>query len=228
MRGRIWKKLFCILTITILTTSLSGSKYVEKVRNNDMEDNFYNLFQDGWNKTYGGTEYDLLYCVKETTDGGYVAVGITTQSGVEYAWVIKIDENGNIEWESKEMPSSVESFSYYIQQTSDGGYIVSGYTKTSIYDYEGFLWKIDENGKTEWIKRYKDFYSLYKVQQCNDGYIIVGTIIIDLAANDCDAVLVKTDWNGNIEWKKIYRYGSGWDGARALTITQDEGYIMGG
>src|SRR3990172_7158095 len=53
-----------------------------------------------WAKTYGGSMYDEGYDVKQTLDGGYISVGLTTSFGTVFAdiYIIKTDNNGNLQW----------------------------------------------------------------------------------------------------------------------------------
>jgi len=182
--------------------------------------------QGEWNKTYGGDEYDLLYYVEETNDNGYIAAGVTTQHNFQYVWLLKLDENGNVEWERKEMGNDVYIQPTYVEETNDG-YIVCGVFNSpdaKFGKWKGFLWKLDNNGNTQWIKAY--YERLWVV--LNDdagGYVVVGYDA--LSNDDYDAVLMKMDENGDIQWKKLYRYGVGYDEACSLAKTED-GYIMGG
>jgi len=186
-----------------------------------------NVLQNEWDKTYGGDEYDFLYCVQQTADGGYIASGVTTQSEIQYAWVIKLDGNGDVEWEKKEMGNDVYIQPSYIQQTSDGGYIVCGVFNSpdaKFGYYKSFLWKLDDEGNTQWIKTF--YERLWVVFETSDGYI--GGGYDALSNNDYDAMLMKLDSMGNMEWKKLYRYGAGYDYGYSLGKTNDNGYLIGG
>ena len=82
-----------------------------------------------WNKTFGGVSYDSANDVKQTIDGGYIVAGQTSSFGIgdNDAWLIKTDENGNHVWNNMFWRGSGDSISS-IQQTSDWGYILAGYT----------------------------------------------------------------------------------------------------
>lgn len=121
-----------------------------------------------WNKTYGGSSLDEGWCVKQTSDGGYI---ITSTASF---CLIKTDENGNVLWRK------TGSIGYYVQQTTDGGYIVA--TRTESYgagSADFWLIKTDENGNHEWNKTYRGpvYDKGYYVEQTSDGgYIITGVI----------------------------------------------------
>jgi len=97
-------------------------------------------------KTYGGTYEDIAYSVHQTSDGGYIVAGLTTSFGAgDYdIFLIKTDANGNVQW-AKTYGGIDENGAFSVQQTSDGGYIVAGYTGS--FGVGGaFLVKTDVNG----------------------------------------------------------------------------------
>lgn len=185
-----------------------------------------NVLQGEWNRFYGGNEYDMFYCVRETNDGGYIATGVTTQYGIQYAWLLKIDENGNIEWERKELGNDVYIQPTYVEETNDG-YIVCGVFNAPDAKFgvwKSFLWKVDNDGHTQWIKTF--YERLWVIMDIGNGYIGAGYDA--LSDSDYDAMLMKIDSEGNIEWKKLYRYGAGYDCGYSLSKTNDNGYLIGG
>jgi uncharacterized delta-60 repeat protein len=82
-----------------------------------------------WSKSYGGIGGDDVYSIQQTIDGGYVVAGATESFGAGGydGWVLKLNSSGAVEWE-KTYGGTSNDFANSIQQTTDGGYIVSGVT----------------------------------------------------------------------------------------------------
>src|ERR1700758_293802 len=82
-----------------------------------------------WTKTYGGIGDEESYAMQQTTDGGYIFVGIDSSSGLgNYnVYAVKTDANGDTLW-TKSYGGNDYDFGQAVQQTTDGGYIIAGYT----------------------------------------------------------------------------------------------------
>src|SRR5690349_17064473 len=91
-----------------------------------------------WQKCLGGTSGDEAYSVQQTADGGYIVAGNTTSNdfdvsgnhGLEDFWVVKLDAGGNIQWQ-KCLGGTGDDRAFSIQQTTDGGYVVTGQTNSN-------------------------------------------------------------------------------------------------
>jgi nicotinamide riboside kinase len=181
-------------------------------------------------KTYGGGGYDYAYSVQHTSDGGYIIAGTTRSFGAgnEDIILIKTDANGNIIW-AKTYGGTGDDAAYSVQQTSDGGYILAGYTYSFTVGGALFLIKTDANGNIIWAKTYGgidtfESWHAYSVQQIFDGgYIVAGTVIF---FDVMHIFLIKADANGNVQWAKIY--GIYWDWGYFVQQTSDGGYIVAG
>jgi uncharacterized delta-60 repeat protein len=188
-----------------------------------------------WAKTYGGTDIDGAFSVQQTSDGGYIVAGYTYSFGAGGSDIllIKTDANGNIIW-AKTYGGTSGDLARSVQQTSDGGYIVAGYTTSfGAGSTDFFLIKTDANGNMQWAKTYGGTSSdtAYSVQQTSDGgYIIAGYTRSFGTGWDEDVILIKTDANGNLQWAKTYggTWGAWSDYAHSVQQTSDGGYIVAG
>ena len=203
-----------------------------------------------WQKCLGGSNTDEAYSIQQTTDGGYIVTGETKSNngdvsenhGEEDVWVVKIDNAGNIEWQ-KCLGGSSREIGYCIQQTSDGGYVVAGYTESDngdVFEYHGnrdaWVVKLDYTGNIEWQKCLggSDLDEVFSILQIMDGgYIVAGYTKSpndgDVAGNhgEKDTWIVKLDNTGTIEWQKCMG-GSSSEEARSIQKTTDGGYIVAG
>jgi hypothetical protein len=184
-----------------------------------------------WAKTYGGANDDLAYSVQQTSDGGYIVAGITRSFGAgnNDIFLIKADANGNIIW-AKTYGGTRWDYAFSVQQTSDGGYILAGYTDSfGAGSYDAFLVKTDANGNIQWAKIYGGVFADYasSVQKTSDGGYIVAGYTGSFGAGSVDIFLVKTDANGDIIWAKTYG-GTNDDRAYSVQQTSDGGYIVAG
>ncbi|MBW8050104.1 MAG: T9SS type A sorting domain-containing protein [Cytophagales bacterium] len=179
-----------------------------------------------WAKTYGG----WFFSVQQTADGKYIAVGSTTNFGVGIndVYLIKADTNGTIIW-TKTYGGSNSEYGASVQQTTDGGYIITGYTESfGAGSGDAFLIKTDTVGNISWAKTYGEaglWESGASVQQTSDdGYILVGWT----PDGGGDVYVIKTDSVGDTLWARTYGDGFGYDVGNSIQQTTDGGYIIGG
>ncbi len=140
-----------------------------------------------WNRSFGGDGKDISRCVQQTSDGGYIVAGTTIPYGKELegyhdAWLIKVDKNGNIQW-NKTFEKMYAGLGYFTRQTSDGCYVLLGSTLPSDYSFlpgfsEPWMIKIDTNGNVIWKKDYDKIthedYLQYRAERTSDGGYIIG------------------------------------------------------
>ncbi|MFA4872068.1 MAG: hypothetical protein WC610_03375 [Patescibacteria group bacterium] len=140
-----------------------------------------------------------------------------------------------IEWQKTFGGTNTEDQANSVQQTSDHGYIVAGWTWSfggagSHNDaYDAYLIKTDTNGNLLWQKTLGGINGdiASSVQQTSDnGYIVAGATY-SFGAGNSDAYLIKTDSKGNLLWQKTFG-GTGEDWASSVQQTSDGGYIVAG
>lgn len=186
----------------------------------------------GWMKTFGGAKGDCGCSVQQTTDGGYIIVGSVNlyESLVFDAWLIKLDSNGNEQWNRTFGQNQSEDFGHSVQQTSDGGYIVAGSTEPYVNNQSYAFWliKTDGQGNMQWNRTYGeiDFSAgTVSVELTSDGgYIILGTKWY-YESRTQDIWIIKTDQYGNEQWNKTYGSIKDEYGSQAYQ-TSDGGYII--
>ena len=186
-----------------------------------------------WTRTYGGIGYEWGAGVQQTTDGGYIIAGQTPAFGAGGfdAYLVKIDASGNIEW-TKTYGGTGSDHGTSVQQTSDGGYIITGSTDNT-FGFGGsnfYLIKTDSQGNHVWSKAYGNsgFEEGKAVKQTTDGgYIIAGTSEDALGPLGPDMCLIKTNAVGDTLWAKLYG-GALIDECYDVQQTTDNGYVMVG
>ncbi len=185
---------------------------------------------DIWDKTFGGSDWDWGYSVQQTSDGGYIIAGYTWSygAGIADVWLIKTDADGNDIWK-KTFGGSNDDVGYSVQQTSDGGYIIAGYTCS--YGAGGDVWlvKTDADGNDIWKKTFggsNDDVG-YSVQQTSDGGYIIAGYTCSYGAGGEDVWLIKTDADGDEVWDKTFG-GSNTDKGYSVQQTSDGGFIISG
>ena len=147
------------------------------------------------------------------------------QIQVEDAWGLKttsnIKEGNSYIRFVKTFDGGSNDFGWSVQQTNDGGYIISAYTESG--DFGILLIKTDANGNAEWNKTFDGFGGGRRVRQTTDGgFIIIGSVI-----NSDDVGLIKTDSQGTEEWSKTFGGSNGGYGY-SVQQTVDGGYIITG
>lgn len=208
-----------------------------------------------WQNTIGGTGIDFLNSMQQTLDGGFI-LGSRSKSnisvdktencigGFDY-WIIKTDTVGNIEWQNT-IGGNGDDFLFSVQQTTDEGFIIGGYsisnisgdkTENSIGDFDYWIVKTDKFGNIQWQNTIGGNLNdaCYSATQTIDGGYILGGYSLsgisgdktEASLGDRDYWLVKTDSLGNVLWQNTIG-GSSTDVLYIVRQSTDGGYFLGG
>jgi hypothetical protein len=217
-----------------------------------------------WQQSFGGTAADGMETanggrdhVRPTIDGGYIVAtssnsddgdvtGHNGSTGTSDFWVFKVDSSGSLEW-GNSYGGSQNEMVRCINPTTDGGYILTGYTNSPDGDVTGWhganpasidVWvvKLDSLGNLEWEQAYggsEDERGESIVQTADGGYVFTGFTTgstdgdVSGAKGGFDVWLVKINSSGTILWQKCLG-GSDDDQASSVRNTTDGGLIITG
>ncbi|MCJ8288734.1 MAG: T9SS type A sorting domain-containing protein [Crocinitomicaceae bacterium] len=183
-----------------------------------------------WTKTIGGTSEDYGLDMIRTLDGNYVITGYTESFGAGQtdAFLLKVDNDGNILWVKSYGGLDGESINTVLQ-SSDEGYLISGKTHSfGSIDGDIYLVKTDGLGDTLWTKKYGGLgtdHAKSIIQTTNSGYLIIGETLSH-GAGATDVFLLAIDSIGNILWSKAY--GGSWHDRGQAINKIDNGYMLAG
>lgn len=208
-----------------------------------------------WQKNMGGSGFEALHCIRQTADGGYIAVGragsndfdVTGNHGGDDVWVVKLNSSGGVQWK-KCYGGTGDDDAAAVWQSYDGQYIVAGNTTSNDGDVSGnhgsmdvWVLKIDTSGALVWQKCYGgtgveqmiEDSGAGGMQETSDSGIILASWC---NSNDGDVTgnhggfdfwVVKLTHTGTLVWQKSYG-GTDNDEPACLQQTSDTGYIIAG
>jgi Tol biopolymer transport system component len=189
-----------------------------------------------WEKDYGESgSSDMAFSVCESDDG-YMLAGQTVSygSGGWDGWLLKVDAYGNEVWSEPRTYGGPNHDGFRsINKTSDGGYILVGYTSSSgAGDMDAWLIKTDAEGNEVWDEPFVyrgtgDDDSSFGVQEASDGGYVFACNCYFLDNQSSDVTIVKTDAEGVIDWE-LPLEGDGKYFIYDIQSTADGGYICAG
>jgi len=142
-----------------------------------------------WSKLYGGSSWEEVRQVIETRDRGLLLAGVASSKDGDVkngkghwdAWLVKLDKDGNMQWEKTYGGSSYDkAFSAY--ELSDRGFVVAGMTKSSdgdVKNHQGesdvWVFRTDRYGNLLWEDTIggKESESAEKIMRLKDGRFAV-------------------------------------------------------
>ncbi len=186
-----------------------------------------------WHRSYdfGLGADDRGHAVWQTSDGGYIIAGQTRIFHGPFAnydmYVIKTDANGNVQWSKTFFrEEDGNDVALGVQQLSDGGYIIGGFTQSSVWAC--YIIRTDSLGNALWSNVYPGSWQseCYDIMSTPDGgFILTGTE--SSFETDTDLLITKLNADGDLVWKKIYGTEDGEMG-QSIQRLQDGGFIIAG
>ena len=183
-----------------------------------------------WKKTIGGSSIDDARSIIQTTDGGYAIAGYTDSYGAgNYdVVVLKLNSSGTLQW-YKVIGGTGDDIGFSILQTTDGGYTVSGHSRS--FGSDGmYIIKLDSNGSILWNRIINgadaDGFQTCIVQSSDGGYVSSGSTN-SYGAGNYDIYIVKLNSSGTLQWAKTVG-DTGTDNAFSIIATADGGYAAAG
>ncbi|CCH54837.1 Beta-mannanase/endoglucanase A Includes: RecName: Full=Mannan endo-1,4-beta-mannosidase A [Fibrisoma limi BUZ 3] len=200
-----------------------------------------------WDKTLGGSGSETASLVVATTDGGYLLAGYsnslvdgdkTAPNAGDYdAWLVKVDVNGNKQWDHTYGGSGYDRLSSVLA-TADGGFLLGGgSSSTAEGDWDYWLVKVDATGTKQWEHTFggPGTDEITSMVAATDGSYLLAGVSESPAGRDktapnmgfVDYWIVKVDVNGNKQWDKAFG-SSIWDALSSVIATADGGYLLAG
>ena len=198
-----------------------------------------------WRRYFGGTQNDRSFSAVQANDGGFVITGFTESNDFDITdsrgsydfWVIKLDTNGNLVWETSIGGAGIDQ-GRSIVKTNNNSYLIVGNSFSTDGDIsqnlgnsDFFIANLNDNGDIIWTKNYggSDFDYATSITPTYQGFLVTGyskSTDQHLSTNsgDNDFWVLKIDSNGNIMDEKSFG-GSGLDLAHDI-VQLDDGSIV--
>jgi len=159
-------------------------------------------------RTYGGKDADVGYCVHQTQDGGYILFGHTWSYGAGYSdfYLIRTDSLGDTLW-TKTYGGSYFDDGYWVVQTSDNGYaLIGGTSSWGNGEFDVSLIKTDSAGGIQWGYTYggEDSEIGYSIHQTATGRYIVAGRTNSYGSGNSDVYIIYINVHGSLLWSRVY------------------------
>jgi hypothetical protein len=183
-----------------------------------------------WSRTYGGTNPERPWDVRETSDGGFIVLGWTESYGLGNSdiYAIKTNADGDTLW-TRTYGSSGADEGRSLVLKEDGGFVLAGKIYDSATNSDIAIINADANGDTIWTRIFPDEETeiANSIEATSDGnYILTGMIFgPDYMYS---AFIMKIDAQGDSLWSR-HIYDSGQNlYLRSIVQTSDGGYVAAG
>ncbi|CAN5447107.1 hypothetical protein BH11BAC1_BH11BAC1_03350 [soil metagenome] len=188
-----------------------------------------------WSKAFSGPDQQDAFYVTQTSDSGYLVAGTSRYINNWYSlYLVKLDSSGNFMWSKmyNTDPYKSKCFVSRVLQTQDGGYILNGSSNALGQPLtDVMLLKLDSAGNILWQKVYEGNDSEFGndiYEDGNTGFIICGQTASTSASGYYDAMLMKTDLNGNLLWTKAYGVNDSDEVFNSMLHTPDDKIVLTG
>ena len=182
-----------------------------------------------WSHTYGTVNQDMGYNARETSDGGFILCGMVGSFGTDTLTLVRTNANGDPLW-TRQYPGSLgRDIGFSVQETSDGGFAVCGFTENTGVAEDVYVVRTEANGDTLWTRTVDLGGSEvgWTLRQTDDDGFIVLANSYTFADPDGDMYLIRFDASGDTLWTRTI-VSPGVDEAHGLAITADGGFIIAG
>ena len=196
---------------------------------------FYIIKTDGagsviWSKTYGGVNAEVCNQLKLCSDNGFLMAGYTSSYGLgtRNNYLIRTNEFGDTLW-TKSFHKNNNEQADAVQQTSDGGFVLAGFTAIAGMQQDAYLVKTDAAGNIMWAKNYGGALNdlVHSVIQTADGGFCLAGRSDSYGVGASDVYVVRTDANGDTLWSRSYGDVNE-DDANSIMQTPDGGFVITG
>ena len=193
-----------------------------------------------WTRTIGGSGYDRAFALIKTVDGGFAIAGQTTSTDGDLAgipssnnnskvWLIKLDNNANIEWQTTyAFDGAKDDVGYSLTQTSDGEYVIAGRTLSIDNNADICVVKVNSVGTVHWAKHISssggggDVAFGVTASPADGGCVVTGYL------GAYNLLAEKLDIDGNVVWQKIFAGSTAGGIMGRAIIPTSQGYIITG
>lgn len=185
-----------------------------------------------WRKAIGGQGQESATGVAQINSGDFMLCGRTNfnSHGLFDFLIIKVNANGDTLW-TQVIGGSENEEANSIQNTSDGGFIIAGYTESyPVGSKNCYLVKTDEYGDTIWTRSYggPDDDYLHAVKQTADGGYIMTGVTNSFGVSTENMYAIRTNSIGDTLWTRFYGQAGRWSWGHDIIETADGGFALTG